>query len=98
MGLGALTLMVTYKTKLTSVNGMTPPTRSFNLEGDGNVTDIQSFTKNAPSCPAANDHDSFDMTFKVTISGMEFPLSTVQHINRGYYNGTATVDATITTP
>ena len=83
----------------TSVSGLTiPPNQSFNSSGNGEVTDLQLFSTILPDCPGSNDHESYDMTFSVTIGGVEYPLSTVQHINRGNYNGTATVDATISTP
>ena len=83
----------------TSVPGLTiPPNQSFNSSGNGEVTDLQLFSTILPDCPGSNDHESYDMTFSVTIGGVEYPLSTVQHINRGNYNGTATVDATISTP
>lgn len=96
---GAYAFTESFSNYSTTVNNLTaPPSNTWNFRGNGEVTDIQYFGKSAPACPAANDHESFDMTFKVTVSQQDFPLSTVQHVNRGYYGGTATVDATITTP
>jgi hypothetical protein len=66
--------------------------------GDGSVTDIQLFGTHAPTCPWSNDHESFDMSFSVTIGGTVFNISTVQHIDRGNFSGVAKVDASITTP
>jgi hypothetical protein len=75
-----------------------PPSQSQNLSGDGTVTDLQFFGTPAPTCPGSNEHESFDMSFKVTVGGTDFNLSTVQHIDRGNFSGTAKVDASITTP
>jgi hypothetical protein len=83
----------------TTVPGLTaPPTQSQTLSGDGLVTDLQLFAKSAPACPGTNDHESFDMSFSITAGGGLFPLSTVQHIDRGNFSGTATINATISVP
>lgn len=83
----------------TTIPGLTaPPTKNHTLSGDGLVTDLQFIGTPAPDCPGANDHESFNMSFSVTSGGAVFPLSTVQHIDRGNFNGTAKVDAAITVP
>lgn len=61
--------------------------------------DIQFIGYKAPSCLGTNDHESFDQHLTVQIdSSHSYGLSMVNHIDRGYYSGTATVNVTITTP
>jgi len=96
---GTYTFTEMFSNYSSTVPGLTvPPSKSFNFTGDGAVTDIQAFTTVLPACPGSNDHESFDMTFSVTVGGTVYPISTVQHIERGNYSGTSKVDATITTP
>ena len=61
-------------------------------------SDIQYIGHPYPTCLGSNEHESFDITYSAAIGGKAFPLSTVNHIDRGYFNGTATVNSTITTP
>jgi hypothetical protein len=62
------------------------------------IADLQFFGKLAPSCPGSNDHESFDMSNFVTVGTTNYNLTTVIHISKGYFSGTAKVDSTITTP
>lgn len=75
-----------------------PPTKTSAQILGSYQSDIQYIGHPYPTCLGSNDHESFDITFSATISGKAFPLSTVDHIDRGYFNGTATVNSTITTP
>jgi hypothetical protein len=48
---------------------------------------------------ATCDHESFDQHLTVQIdSSHSYGLSMVNHIDRGYYSGTATVNVSITSP
>lgn len=95
---GTYTWTENFSNYSTTVSGLAAPqSKSFNFMGDGNVTDIQFFGTPAPSCPGPNDHESFDMSFTVTAGGTVFNISTIQHIDRGSFSGTPTVNATITT-
>jgi hypothetical protein len=54
--------------------------------------------KTLPGCLGLNDNESFDQSFVVTISGRQYPLTTVNHISRGRFSGAYKVDVSITTP
>lgn len=59
--------------------------------------DTQYYGKSAPSCPGPNDHEQFDQSFSVIISGKTYPLSMVNTIQRGFYSGVGNVTITIKT-
>jgi hypothetical protein len=64
----------------------------------GLVQDNQYVGKTLPNCLAANNNESFDQQFVVTIGGRTFSLTTVVHIARGRFSGDYAVDITTTTP
>jgi len=60
--------------------------------------DTQYYGKNAPSCPGSNDNETFDQSLSVIIGTSTYPLTIVNHIQRGFYSGTGNVTVTITNP
>jgi hypothetical protein len=82
-----------------SYGGTIPPTQSFNLTAGQPLADIQSLGGPYPSqCLGLNDNEAFDMTFKVTLEGKDYTLTTVRHVSKGSFNGTQNVTVTTTTP
>jgi hypothetical protein len=62
------------------------------------LTDLQAYSKAAPTCYGLNDHESFDQSFVVQIGGTNYPLTTVINWQRGNYSGAFKIDGTITVP
>lgn len=65
---------------------------------EGLVQDTSYFGKILPACPGANDSESFDQTFTVTIGTSQYNLTTVVHFSRGRSSGNWFNDLTTTTP
>jgi hypothetical protein len=70
--------------------------------GDSNIGDLQFFGKTAPACPGIDDHESFDQHLSVTVgiapNTKTYPLTMINHVSRGFFDGTAKVDVTIAHP
>ncbi len=94
------TLTEYFSNYTSSYGGTIPPTQTFTQNTSiQQLADTQSLGGPYPSqCPGPNDNESFDMTFKVTIGGKDYPLTTVRHVSKGNFNGTPKVDVTTTTP
>ncbi len=60
--------------------------------------DTQYYGKTVPSCPGSNDNETFDQSLSVIIGTSTYPLTMVNHIQRGFYSGTGNVTVTITNP
>jgi hypothetical protein len=95
---GTYTLTETFSNYTSTFGGTAPGTQNYNMTPGGLLTDIQWIGKPAPACPGNNDHEEFNQSLSVTTGGSLYNLSTVNHIARGNYSGTATVTVTITIP
>lgn len=98
---GDFTFTESFSNYTTTINpnpGVPQPESSQQNTSIQPLADIQYLGKNAPNCFGSNDHEGFDQSFKVTLGSNNFPLSTVYHIERGNYSGTAKVDVTVKTP
>lgn len=95
---GTYTLVESFSNYTNTYGGSVPATLNFNMTPGGFPSDVQYLGKVSPACLGNNDHEEFDQSFSVTIGGTPYSLSTVNHIARGEYSGTATVNVTITTP
>ncbi len=95
---GTYTLVEMFSNYSSTFGGTVPPSVSLNVTPGGLLVDIQYIGKPAPSCPGSNDHEAFNQSLSVTIGTSTYPLTTVNHIERGNYSGTPRVDVTITTP
>jgi hypothetical protein len=66
------------------------------------ASDIQSVSYTTspahPMCLASNDHSAFTQTFSVLSNGSNYGLTTTISVMKGRYNGTYTVNGTITIP
>jgi hypothetical protein len=98
---GNYTLFEHFTNYTTSVIGLTVPPDVNNpiAYAQTRLGDTQFFGTRAPTCPGSNDHEGFDQNLTVVLdSSHSYLLSIVNHIDRGYYSGTATANVTITHP
>jgi hypothetical protein len=96
---GNYTLHESFSNYSTTTNQQVPPPQDNPITLAQTILgDTQSFTKTAPSCPGPNDHEQFDQSLSVIVSGTTYPLSMVNTIQRGFYSGTGNVTITIKQP
>lgn len=98
---GNYTLVEQFSNYTTTVSGLTVPPTQDNpiVYAQTRLGDTQFFGARAPSCPSGNEHEGFDQSLTVqTDASHSYGLSMVNHIDRGYYSGAATVNVTINTP
>ncbi len=71
-------------------------------DGQSRLGDTQFFGTISPPCPGPNDNEAFDQQFSVLIgtgtNTTTYPLTMVNHIERGFFAGTPRIDVTITHP
>ena len=101
---GDFSLTESFSNYSTTVSGQTVPptqTRSPQNTAEQLLADTQAYVTLGSPCPSGNQHESFDQSIVIAIppqSANTFPLTTVVHIDRGYYSGNGQVSITITTP
>jgi hypothetical protein len=68
------------------------------IPANANIADLMSLFFPGTDCLQTGENQTFDQKFTITFNGHDYFPTTKIHITRGNFNGTLSVDRTITTP